>query len=91
MDNLPAHKGEDVRKAIETTGASLLYLPPYSPDLNPIENVFSKIKAYLRKVAQRTIKGLWDAIADAIPLITASERKNFFAHIGTNQYDRKTL
>ena len=56
MDNLPAHKGEDVRKAIEATGASLLYLPPYSPDLNPIENTFSKIKAYLRKVARRTIK-----------------------------------
>jgi transposase len=82
MDNLPSHKGEYVRKAIEATGASLLYLPPYSPDLNPIENAFSKIKAYLRKVARRTIKGLWDAIADAIPMITSSDCKNFFAHAG---------
>ncbi len=82
MDNLPAHKGEDVRKAIEATGASLLYLPPYSPDLNLIENAFSKIKAYLRKAARRTIKGLWDAIADAIPLITESDCKNYFAHAG---------
>lgn len=82
MDNLPSHKGEHVRKAIEAAGASLLYLPPYSPDLNPIENAFSKIKAYLRKVARRTIKGLWDAIADVIPMITPSDCKNFFAHAG---------
>jgi transposase len=57
MDNLPAHKGADVRTAIEAAGAILRYLPPYSPDFNPIENAFSKLKAYLRKAAARTIDG----------------------------------
>ncbi len=61
MDNLPAHKGSEVRHAIEAAGAALRYLPPYSPDLNPIENVFSKLKAILRKAAARMIDGLWDA------------------------------
>ncbi len=62
MDNLPAHKGSDVRRAIEAAGATLQYLPPYSPDLNPIENAFSKLKAILRRAAARTIDQLWDAI-----------------------------
>lgn len=82
MDNLPSHKGHQVREAIEAVGASLLYLPPYSPDLNPIENAFSKIKAHLRKVAQRTIGGLWNAIADIIPKITPDECRNYFANAG---------
>lgn len=82
MDNLPSHKGNQVREAIEAAGASLLYLPPYSPDLNPIENAFSKIKAHLRKAAQRTIDGLWNAIADIIPKITPDECRNYFANAG---------
>jgi transposase len=82
MDNLPSHKGNQVREAIEAAGAFLLYLPPYSPDLNPIENAFSKIKAHLRKAAQRTIGGLWNAIADIIPKITPDECRNYFANAG---------
>lgn len=84
MDNLPSHKGNQVRDAIEAAGASLLYLPPYSPDLNPIENAFSKIKAHLRKAAQRTMDGLWNAIADIIPKITPNECRNYFANAGYN-------
>ena len=60
MDNLGSHKGAGVRAAIETAGAELLYLPPYSPDFNPIENAFSKLKAHLRKAAERTVDGLCD-------------------------------
>jgi transposase len=84
MDNLPSHKGNQVREVIEAAGASLLYLPPYSPDLNPIENAFSKIKAHLRKAAQRTIGGLWNAIADIIPKITPDECRNYFVNAGYN-------
>ena len=62
MDNLSSHKGPRVRALIETAGASLRYLPPYSPDFNPIENAFAKLKALLRKAAERTIEGLWTAI-----------------------------
>jgi transposase len=84
MDNLPAHKGIEVKEAIEAAGAELLYLPPYSPDLNPIENSFSKIKACLRKTAARTINGLWDAIASVIPTITPKEATNYFINAGYN-------
>ena len=66
MDNLGSHKGPAVRTAIEAAGASLLYLPPYSPDFNPIEKAFAKLKAMLRKAAARTIDTLWNAIAQII-------------------------
>jgi len=82
MDNLPAHKGTDVRAAIEAAGAVLLYLPPYSPDFNPIENAFAKLKAILRKAAARTIDQLWDVIADAIPTFTPNECANYFTSAG---------
>ena len=59
MDNLARHKGASVPQLIEAAGASLLYLPPYSPDFNPIENAFAKLKALLRKAAERTVEGLW--------------------------------
>ena len=62
MDNLSSHKGPAVRRAIEAAGANLLYLPPYSPDFNPIENAFAKLKALLRKAAERTVGALWDRI-----------------------------
>ncbi len=70
MDNLPAHRCASVRPAIEATGALLRYLPPYSPDFNPIENAFAKLKAILRKVAARTIDNFWDAIGAMLPQFT---------------------
>lgn len=82
MDNLPAHKAADVRRAIQAAGATLCYLPPYSPDFNPIENAFSKLKAILRRVAARTIDDLWDAIRNALPLFTPQECANYFTAAG---------
>jgi len=82
MDNLGSHKGACVRKAIEATGATLLYLPPYSPDFNPIENAFSKLKAMLRKAAERTVSALWDRIAALLPEFTPQQCANFFAAAG---------
>ena len=70
MDNLPAHKPIAVRQAIERAGAELRFLPPYSPDFNPIEMAFSKFKAFLKKVAERIVDDLWNAIAQAIDLFT---------------------
>jgi transposase len=82
MDNLGSHKGACVRKAIEAKGATLLYLPPYSPDFNPIENAFSKLKALLRKAAERTVDALWDRIGALLPQFTPQECANFFAAAG---------
>jgi transposase len=82
MDNLPGHKGPRVRQLIEAAGAHLLYLPPYSPDFNPIENAFAKLKALLRKAAERTVEGLWIAIGELIDLFSHNERRNFFTAAG---------
>jgi transposase len=82
MDNLPAHKVAGVRETIEAAGARLLYLPPYSPDLNPIEPAFAQIKALLRKAAARTIAALCDAIAEALDAVTPQASINYFAHSG---------
>jgi transposase len=82
MDNLPAHKVAGVREAIEAAGARLLYLPPYSPDFNPIEMAFAKLKAHLRKAAAQTIPDLWDAIAEALGAFTPNECVNYFAAAG---------
>ncbi len=82
LDNLPAHKVSGVREAIEAAGATLLFLPPYSPDFNPIEQAFAKLKALLRKAAARTIDDLWTAIANAIELFTPAECANFFVNSG---------
>jgi transposase len=82
MDNLASHKRADIHSAIEATRASLLYLPPYSPDLNPIENAFAKLKAMLRKAAERTVEGLWAAIATIIELFEPPECANYFAVAG---------
>ena len=82
MDNLPAHKPDAVRTAIEATGATLRYLPPYSPDLNPIEMAFSKFKALLKKAAARTIEDLWTAIAQALPQLTPNDCANYFTAAG---------
>ena len=82
MDNLSAHKVAGVKDAIEVTGAKLLYLPPYSPDLNPIEMMFAKLKALLRKAAKRTIDGLWQAIGDILDQSTPKECRNYFKKAG---------
>jgi len=82
MDNLPAHKPDAVRVAIEATGAALRYLPPYSPDLNPIEMAFSKLKAFLKKAAARTIEDLWIAIGKALPQLTQDDCANYFNAAG---------
>lgn len=82
MDNLPAHKVGGVRKAIEDAGAGLLYLPPYSPDFNPIEMAFAKLKALLRKAAARTVDELWQAIAEALEAFTTEECRNYFTAAG---------
>ena len=82
MDNLPAHKGAPVRAAIEMAGASLILLPPYSPDFNPIENAYAKFKALLRKAAARTVDNLEQAIAEAFHAFTPQECANYFVAAG---------
>jgi transposase len=82
MDNLPAHRISGVREAIEKAGASLLLLPPYSPDFNPIEMAFSKLKALLRKAAARTIDDLWTVIADCIDQFSPTECRHYFEAAG---------
>lgn len=82
MDNLASHKVAGIRKAIEACGASLLYLPPYSPDLNPIEQAFAKFKAMLRKAAERTREGLWQTIGRSLDLYPPQECRNFFTKAG---------
>jgi transposase len=82
LDNLPAHKVAGVREAVEKVGARLLFLPPYSPDFNPIENAFAKLKALLRKAAARTITDLWAAIGNSLSACTPDECQNYFQAAG---------
>ena len=82
MDNLGSHKGPGVQAAIEAAGATVRYLPPYSPDFNPIEKAFSKLKAHLRKAAERTRDALWDRIGTLIDQLTPTECANFFTASG---------
>ena len=82
MDNLGSHKVAGVRQAIEAAGATLLYLPPYSPDFNPIEQLLAKLKAILRKAAARTLAALIDAITAALGALTPAECANYFANAG---------
>jgi transposase len=82
MDNLGAHKGERVRELIEARGCELLCLPPYSPDLNPIEEAFSKIKGILRKIGARTRRALVEAIGKALDTVSGKDARGFFAHCG---------
>jgi transposase len=82
MDNLSAHKVAGIREAIEAQGAHLLYLPPYSPDLNPIEQVFAKFKALLRKAAARTVDKLWLEIGNALRHFTPTECAAYLKHCG---------
>lgn len=82
LDNLSAHKVHGVRERLAAAGASLLYLPPYSPDLNPIEKAWSKLKQLLRGVKARTAEGLEEAVAEALKSITAANAFAWFAHCG---------
>ena len=82
MDNLAAHKGERVGELIEERGCELLYLPPYSPDLNPIEEAFSKIKTAVRKAGARTREALGEAIGRALAAVTPKDAAGWFAHAG---------
>lgn len=85
-DNLSSHKVAGVAEAIEAAGATLIYLPPYSPDLNPIENLFSKLKALLRKAAKRTVEELWTEIGELLDTVTPEECTNYFhasGYVGT--------
>src|SRR5215471_5880350 len=82
MDNVSIHKVAGVQQAIEARGATLLYLPPYSPDLNPIEMAFSKLKAHLRKAAEHTIPGLLRRIGRVVNAFTPQECRNFLCHAG---------
>lgn len=79
---ISVHKVSGVKQAIHATGATLLYLPPYSPDLNPIEKLFSKLKALLRKAAKRTIDALWTGIGNLLNTVTPNECSNFFTACG---------
>ena len=91
LDNLASHKVTGVRDAIEACGASLVYLPPYSPDLNPIEQAFAKLKALLRKVAARTIPALWQALGDTLDRFTPQECANYLANAGYVPLERNPL
>jgi transposase len=82
MDNLAAHKVKGVREAIEARGAELRYMPPYSPDLNPIEQAWAKLKALPRKAAERTIDGLWNTIGKLLDLFPPAECANYIANSG---------
>ncbi len=82
MDNLPAHKGARVEQLIKSARAELRYLPPYSPDMNPIEKAFSKLKAYLRKIAERTVAGLMRALEACGAIFKSAECTNYFAACG---------
>jgi len=82
LDNLAAHKVAGVRQAIAAAGASILYLPPYSPDLNPIEQLFAKLKALLRKAAARTRDELWSAIGRLLDTCPSAECSNYLRHCG---------
>ncbi len=87
MDNLSSHKVSGVREAIDSAGASVWYLPPYSPDLNPIEKMWSKVKTWLRRVAARTVEGLIQAIGDALRAVDANECRAYFRTCGYSTLD----
>ncbi len=82
MDNLSSHKRASVRESIEAAGATLRFLPPYSPDFNPIEKAFSKLKAMLRKIGERTVNGLWDLIGRLVDIFQPHECANYFTSCG---------
>jgi transposase len=82
MDNLSSHKRVAVREKIEAAGATLRFLPPYSPDFNPIKKAFSRLKAMLRKAGERTVRGLWDLIGRLVDILQPDECANYFKSCG---------
>jgi len=82
LDNLPSHKSAKAEAILKQRGAWFLFLPPYSPDLNPIEQLFAKLKALLRKIAARSVSSLWTAVGAVLPLFSATECANYFADAG---------
>ena len=91
MDNLAAHKVKGVRAAIAAAGAQVRYLPPYSPDLNPIEHAFAKLKALLRAAAARTVEGLWHTIGQLLDAFSPAECAHYLAHAGYVPSNRQML
>ncbi len=91
MDNLPAHKSPQIDRLLEAVGARVLRLPPYSPDFNPIEMAISKIKTVLRKLARRSVDGLFTGIGDALGSIRSTDALNYIAHCGYATKKRKAL
>ncbi len=85
MDNLSSHKGPAIRKAIRSAGAKLFFLPPYSPDLNPIEQVFAKLKHLMRKAAERTVEATWQRIGTLLDAFPSHEGAAYFANAGYEQ------
>ena len=86
MDNLSSHKRLSVKLLIEAAGTKLAFLPPYSPDFNPIEKAFSNLKANLRRIDKRTVPGLWDVIGSLVTMFNAQECQNYFASCGYDAY-----
>ena len=84
MDNLSSHKRASVRERIEAVGTNLRFLPPYSPDFNPIEKAFSRLKAVLRKAGERTVAGLWRLIGQLVDIFQPDECANYFSSYGYN-------
>ncbi|HUV62640.1 MAG TPA: transposase, partial [Sedimentisphaerales bacterium] len=82
MDNLSSHKRASVRERIEAAGATLMFLPPYSPDFNPIEKAFARLKAMLRKAGERTVTGLWNLIGKLVDIFQPDECANYFSSCG---------
>ena len=82
MDNLSSHKRASVRAMVEAAGATIMFLPPYSPDFNPIEKAFARLKAMLRKAAERTVTGLWDLIGQLVDIFQPAECANYFSSCG---------
>ena len=91
IDNLGSHKGKAVRQAIRAAGAKLFFLPKYSPDLNPIEKFFAKLKHWLRKAARRTVDAVYNAVAEILSLTSPAECSNYFAQAGYAQPQSITL
>ena len=91
IDNLGSHKGKAIRQAIRAAGAKLFFLPKYSPDLNPIEKFFAKLKHWLRKAARRTVDAVYNAVAEILPLTSPAECSNYFAQAGYAQPQTITL
>jgi transposase len=88
LDNLSSHKGGRVKEIVEQRGCELMYLPPYSPDLNPIEQAFSKVKGLMRKAEARTREALIEAMGRALDAVTSGDAQGFFSHCGYRPMDQ---